>query len=46
MRDLRDNHRENHGQPHCDNAGCENPFSLAAIIAAFLRVKARRATPN
>ena len=35
---------ENHPRP--DRSGCDNPFSLRAIIAAFLQIRIRQAPPK
>lgn len=35
---------ETRAQP--DNAGCDNPFSLRAVIAAFLQIRIRQTPPK
>lgn len=32
--------------PQSDAAGCDNPFSLRAIIAAFLKIRVRQMPPK
>lgn len=36
--------QDNH--PHPDKAGCDNPFCLRAIIAAFLQTRVRLTPPK
>jgi hypothetical protein len=37
---------DQNNRPHPDKTGCDNPFSLRAIIAAFLQIRVRQTPPK
>lgn len=37
---------DQNNRPHPDKAGCDHPFGLRAIIAAFLQIRVRQTPPK